>query len=47
MNTIIILLVIAIIALTVEISFKPRVDETRDGELLLWYGRTNRKYIKL
>lgn len=23
------------------------VDETREGDLLLWYGRKERKYIKL
>ena len=33
--------------LTIEISLKPRLDRTINGDLLLWYGTTKRKNIKL
>ena len=45
MNFIIILLVLV---LSVELHFKPRLDKTREGDILLWYNSGhNRKYIKL
>ena len=27
--------------------FDPKIDKTRDGKVLLWYGRRKRKYIIL
>lgn len=36
-----------LIILAIEIIFRPRLDITVEQELLLWYGRTKRKYIKL
>jgi len=36
-----------IIALLIEMIFKPRLDYTRDKVLLLWYGRSNRTYTIL
>lgn len=27
----------------IEVLFSPRLDFTRDGFVLLWYGRRNRK----
>ena len=30
--------------LLIEILFKPRLDKTRKGDMLLWYGRKQRKY---
>ena len=31
--------------LCIEIFLRPRVDKTRDGKTLLWYGRRKRRYI--
>jgi hypothetical protein len=39
--------IILILILGVEIVFKPRLDITSDNRLLLWYGRSNRKYVFL
>jgi hypothetical protein len=36
-----------VLLIIVEIVFRPRIDRTRDGDLLLWYGRRKRNYIKL
>lgn len=44
MKTISIILLIVVI---VEATLRPRLDKTREGDILLWYGRTTRKYIKL
>ena len=41
------MIVLLIILLLGEILFRPRLDVTREKELLLWYGRRKRKYIKL
>lgn len=27
--------------------FRPDIDRTREGDVLLWYGIKNRKYVKL
>ena len=29
------------------LAFRPRLDRTKEGWVLLWYGRNDRKYIKL
>jgi len=36
-----------LLALIIEMIFRPRFDATRDKKLLLWYGKNNRKYIKI
>lgn len=36
-----------IIAGTLEILYKPRLDKTSKGNMLLWYGRKTRNYIVL
>lgn len=36
---------VLIISLALELIFKPRIDYTRKGDTVLWYGRKNRKYI--
>lgn len=36
---------IMIFVFSAEISLKPRFDFTREGKILLWYGRYFRKYI--
>lgn len=37
-------LLILTLAIIIEIIYKPRLDITSEGELLLWYGRKYRKY---
>lgn len=39
--------VIAILIIVAELIWKPRLDRTREGWWLLWYGKHNRNYIKL
>lgn len=41
------LIAIAIIALTAETMLSPRLGFTREGSILLWYGKTDRKYIRI
>lgn len=36
-----------ILLFIIEVAFRPRLDYTRDKDLLLWYGRNNRNYIKI
>jgi len=36
-----------LIVTTIELLFSPRIDRTREGDILLWYGRRKRKYIKI
>ena len=36
-----------VIALTIHISYAPTLDITRDGKVLLWYGRKERKFLVL
>ncbi len=38
---------ILVVALIVEVNIQPRLDFTRDGKVLLWYGSVVRKYIVL
>lgn len=33
--------------LLIEFNLKPRIDFTRDGKTILWYGVKRRKYIIL
>ena len=30
-----------------EIELRPRIGFTREGKMLLWYGKRNRKFIVL
>ncbi len=40
--------IILILVLIVSIwYYKPSLDYTKEKNLLLWYGRSNRKYVKL
>lgn len=48
----ILLVTITTIAIIVEKTISPRIDRTKDGDLLLWYnskvnGVKERKFIKL
>jgi len=38
---------VILIVIVIELAFSPRLDKTRNGDLLLWYGRNKRKYIKI
>lgn len=40
-------LIIALIVLSIEIFLRPRIDKTRDGKVLLWYGMRTRRYFVL
>ena len=40
-------LIILGVLVVIELILKPRIDQTREGQYLLWYGRSNRKYVKL
>lgn len=42
-----ILLVIFVVLLFLEMAYRPRLDFCRNGQLLLWYGRKNRKFKRL
>lgn len=42
-----ILIIISVLALTIELIYRPRLDYTRDGKRILWYGRKSRRYIVL
>jgi hypothetical protein len=33
--------------LVIEIMLKPRLDITKDEKILIWYGKSNRKFIML
>ena len=39
------LIAILIIGVALEVAFKPRLDYTHGDQLLLWYGRENRKHF--
>ena len=39
--------IIFLIMVLVELFFRPRFDYTREGWILLWYGRKHRNYIKI
>ena len=41
------LLLLFISATLIELVFHPRLEYTREGKLLMFYGRANRKYIIL
>jgi len=36
-----------LIIILIELIFRPRIDITKNQDILLWYGRSKRKYIKL
>jgi hypothetical protein len=38
---------ILIVILVIELQYTPRLDFTKDGNILLWYGKNERKYIVL
>lgn len=42
-----IMMTLIIIAGIIEILYKPRLDKTSEGNMLLWYGRKTRNYIVL
>lgn len=39
--------IILILLFVAELIWKPRLDRTREGWWLLWFGRNTRYYIKL
>jgi hypothetical protein len=41
------LLIFIIISFIIHITYSPVIDITSDGKILLWYGRTERKFIVL
>jgi hypothetical protein len=41
------LIIFILIALVIHIAYSPALDITREGKILLWYGRTERKFIVL
>jgi len=41
------MITLTIIAVTVLVAIRPRLDFTRYGKLLLWYGRKVSKYIRV
>jgi len=45
MGTSLLALILLLVLIAVMLYFNPNVDETNEGDLILWYGRTNRKYI--
>jgi hypothetical protein len=42
-----IITIISILILLIEIIFKPRLDYTSEGWLILWYGHKVRKYTRI
>jgi hypothetical protein len=43
-----IILIILLIAIHVANYFlRPKIDKTRDGDIILWYGRDIRRYVIL
>lgn len=36
-----------LIAIFIELIFRPRIDVTKEKDVLLWYGRNKRNYIKI
>ena len=42
-----IIIIILIIAIIIEFEFSPRLGFTRSGKILLFYGKRERKYIKI
>ena len=40
------MIAIIIILVAIELIYHPRLDVTRDGDWILWYGNKNRKYFK-
>lgn len=48
MITLNILLIIILVIWLIDMIYCPRIDKTRVGDILLYYGQPgNRKYIKL
>jgi hypothetical protein len=49
MNLSLLLMISSIIffIVVVETIFRPRLDKTEEGNLLLWYGRSKRSYVKI
>jgi len=42
-----VIIIIAVIYLIIEQRLSPRIEITRERDVLLFYGRSKRKYIKL
>jgi hypothetical protein len=36
-----------LIVIFIELIFRPRIDVTKEKDILLWYGRNKRNYIKI
>lgn len=36
-----------LIVIFIELIFRPRIDVTKEKDVLLWYGRNKRNYIKI
>lgn len=41
------IILLLLFALMMEVLYSPRLDYTREGKLLLWYGKDVRKHIVL
>lgn len=41
------ILLLVLAAVFIELVWAPRFDFTRDKKLLLWYGITHRRYVKI
>ena len=39
--------IIILLLFFIEILLKPRFDKTRNGDLLIWYGKKHRTYKKI
>jgi len=40
-------IILIVLLLIIKLVWKPRVDVTAKGKILLWYGSKHRKYIEL
>lgn len=47
MNFLIFILIISIIWILMKFIWDPKIDYTRNGEIILWYGKKIRKYITI
>jgi hypothetical protein len=47
MSLTILILCIFFLIIVLEVVFRPRLDRTEEGNLLLWYGRNKREYFKI
>jgi hypothetical protein len=40
-------MIILFVIILIEFQYRPRIDKTVKGDFLLWYGRKNRRYLRL